>query len=315
MYILLCVVSMENHTKKQDASSNGVSSTTSDKGADADQTDEIMPYGCGCGDCTFSTFLDNGCPKPKGATSHFPFLNTEGLTENEQHILQGRLYEEFQLITRKFSHLTSAVCTSLIDRNVSVKQLVRSLRDLKAFQPAKSDIPLLQDRYKELKAAEDIDDVFDVISDYVSFFSFHLIEHIILELGVEKDLENLQKYKTQLMEYCSRNIFECPSYSTPKKGQALLVLKVDAVVETYNMKYLHQLTAQITKILSLHKYTLHLCSVEKGCVQLVYQLPSSLPETIFPLSTEQEREFARDGFIKLACNEWKYSFHSQVDTN
>ena len=280
-----------------------------------DHLGDIIPYGCGCGDCNFSTFIENGCPKPKGDTSPFPFLNTKGLTENERQILHGRLYEEFQLITRKFSHLTSAVCESLIDRNISVKRLVRSLRDLKAFQPAKSDSPLLQDRYKELKSAEDIDDVFDVISDYVSFFSFHIIEHIVVELGGTIDQETLQKYKGQLVEYCSRNIFECPSYSTPKKGKAILVLKVDSMVEMYNMKHLQQLTARITKILSLYKYTLHLCSVEKGCVQLVYQLPFSAPGMIFPLSTEQENEFAEAGFTKLECNEWKYSFINNLKVN
>lgn len=152
-----------------------------------------------------------------------------------------------------------------------------------------------------------------MISDYVSFFSFHIIEHIVLELGDTTDQQTLQKYEEQLEEYCSRNIFECPSYSTSKKGQAILVMKVDSMVETYNMKHLHQLTARITKILSLYKYTLHLCSVEKGCVQLVYRLPSFAPGLIFPLSTNQEKEFAKAGFTKLECNKWKYTFNPKVN--
>lgn len=100
-------------------------------------------------------------------------------------ILKGRLYNEFQLITRRFSKFNFSICMSLIHQEIPVKMLARVLRDLRAFQPSESDSPLLRDRFDAIKDAKDIDEVFDILAEYVSFFSFHITEHIVENLGTK----------------------------------------------------------------------------------------------------------------------------------
>lgn len=268
------------------------------------------PFGCGCGRCNLSSFLETGCPEQVKTLSSFPYLQTTGLSQQEVMILKGRLFNEFQLITRRFSQFNSAICESLIDQEVTVKRLARVLRDLRAFQPSEpDDSRLLRDRFSEIRAAEDIDAVFDILADYVSFFSFHITEHIVENLGTQDDKKRLSKYKEELEGYCKRNIFECPSYSAPKPGVAELVMKVEGI-ERYNMKHLEELISHVSKAISVSQHTLQLCSVEKGCVQLNFQIPCFVKDVIFPLSTEQREELRGRQIILVKCDSWKYEVSS-----
>lgn len=269
------------------------------------------PFGCGCGKCSLTTYLDQGCPEPVKTLSNFPYLQTTGLSQGEVMILEGRLFNEFQLITRSFSCFNSAICKSLIKQQITVKELSRVLRDLRAFQPSRPDTPLFRDKFNEIKAAEDIDDVFDILADYVSFFNFHITEHIVENLGTPDDKRLLSDYKTELESYCKRNIFECPSYSAPKQGVAELVMKVEGI-EKHNMKHLAELISHVSKVISVSQHTLQLCSVEKGCVQLNFQLPDFVKYYIFPLVEEQMSQLKMMGIILLVCDKWRYEVSMQV---
>ena len=70
------------------------------------------PFGCGCGKCTFFSFIERGCPTPIPSTSSFPYLNLSGLTQWQQQELRGRLRSESQEIIIKFQKLVSATIKS-----------------------------------------------------------------------------------------------------------------------------------------------------------------------------------------------------------
>ena len=42
------------------------------------------PFGCGCGKCTFFSFIQKGCPTPIPSASSFPYLDLSGLTHDQQ---------------------------------------------------------------------------------------------------------------------------------------------------------------------------------------------------------------------------------------
>lgn len=122
--------------------------SSSDSGTSKEQRAR-QAFGCGCGKCSLTKFLDQGCPEPVKSLSSFPYLETSKLAPCEVMILKGRLFTEFQLISRRFSGFNTAICESLIDQNVPVKKLARALRDLGAFQSSSPDIPLLRDRLEQ----------------------------------------------------------------------------------------------------------------------------------------------------------------------
>ena len=57
-------------------------------------------------------------------------------------------------------------------------------------------------------------------------------------------------------------------------------------------------------------FALHLCCVDKGCVQLTVVAPSCIPEDVFPLTPEQEADMRKIGVIDLKCG--GYHFTCQV---
>jgi len=241
------------------------------------------PFGCGCGRCNINHFLDGRCLKPEKSPSSFPYLNTVTMKETDVLILKGRLYEEFCLITREFSKFRTAICESLVDRGVPVLKLVRTLRDLKAFSHAHNDVPLLGSCWETIADAKTIDDVFDITTDYVSFFNFQITEHVVDNLGTDLDKVLLCEYRKKRDEYCKRNIFECPSYSALKAEEPVLVMKVEGI-EKYSMKHLSGLISYVSRTLAVANQSLKLCTVEEGCVKLIFQVPHSVKDNTFPLS-------------------------------
>ena len=269
-------------------------------------------FGCGCGKCTFLSYLENGCPNPISTTSSFPYLNTSGLTDEQQQELRSRLSVESQEIMFKFQKLLSKVYESLCAQNISVKKLVTYLLSLGALDPVSknSQKPLLQTFQQELRNAECIEDVLWVIRDYFSFFNYHVIEHIVHGLGTEQDKLELQNYKEEFQQYSKRRIYECPPIFGPisDAGHALLDLKVDSAYEQFTVKELENFRYRLSKLFCVSSQSvLRLCRVEKGSLQLIFQVPSFVQQEIFPLSSEQESALAAEGVIRLTCGDYQFA--------
>ena len=256
-------------------------------------------YGCGCGECSFDSLFEKGCPKPIPSMSSFSHLNTDGLDNSQKQILRGRLYREFEVIITDFGSLVYKTCGSLIKQGITVRELVRLLMALDAFQPTLCERPLLEECIEELQAADNIDKVFLMLRGYMSFFSYHIVEYIIDAFGTQQDKENLRDYTAKLNEYSRRSIFECPTYSLARKDQANLVVKLEGVnLERYNLIHLAAFKSRISNIIKVTKYTLRLCTVEKGCLQLTFQMPHFVKEVIFPLADSQTAALKVEGVAR-----------------
>jgi len=81
---------------------------------------EKPPIGCGCGECTFFTFMVTGCQKPTPSVSSFPYLDPKKVTPELKEVLSGRLRIESKRINLEFQHLVSTTLTSLQKQQVTV---------------------------------------------------------------------------------------------------------------------------------------------------------------------------------------------------
>ena len=256
--------------------------------------------------------LSTGSPTPTFTTRSFPYLEESGLTPEQQERLSTRLRVESEDIVRKFWRLHSRVYESLRQRNIPVDRLVVHLLSLGAFDPVMKDSqkPVLQTFSQEFRNAGSIEDVLFAIKDYFSFFNYHVIEHIVDELGTNQDKFELQNYKKEFAEYSKRRIYEClPVYgSVSKDGHIDLVLKVDLVYEKFTVNELKNFEYRLSRIFCVSPQTvLRLCRVEEGCLQLIFQVPSFLLWEIFPLSGEQERALAAERVIRLTCGHYQFT--------
>ena len=270
-----------------------------------------LPFGCGCGKCTFFSFIQKGCPTPIPSESSFPYLELSGLTHEQQQELRGRLRCESQAIMMRFQKLVSATIKSFQRRCVPLYDLVSHVMALGAFDPVfkESQVPVFYLRSNELKAADTVPKVFVVLNDYFSFFNYHILEHIIEELGSEEDKAELQKYKENFNQYVKRRIFEClPEFGpVSDTDHADIFVKVDSQYENYTVAQIEDFRHKLSEILGVSPQgILRLCRVDKGCFQLMLQVPSFVQHKIFPLSREQEKSLAAIGVIRLICGEYKF---------
>ena len=251
-------------------------------------------------------------PTPPTTTSSFPYLKESGLTPAQQEGLSIRLCVESEDIIRKFWHLHSRVYESLRQRDVPVERLVVHLSSLGAFDPVSKDSqkPVLQTFSQELQNAKSIENVLLAIKDYFSFFNYHVLEHIVDELGTDQDRVELQNYKKAFDEYSKRRVYECPPEYGPKSNadHADLVVKLDSVYEKFTVKELKKFEYRLSRIFCVTPQSvLRLLQVEEGCLQLIFQVPSFVQQEIFPLSSEQERALAAEGVIRLTCGDYQFT--------
>ena len=261
------------------------------------------PFGCGCGKCTLFSFIQKGCSNPISSENSFPYLDISGLTDKEEEDLRERLRFESKEIMLQFQKLVSSTMESLISRNISLQRLVAHIMKLEAFDPVfkEPQVPLFQDRLKGLKTAYSISEIFLILGDYFSFFNYDIIEHIIEVLGTEKDKDKLQCYKDEFYKYAKRRIFECGPIFGPESETDLpnIFVKLDSRYDNYTVAEIKGFCRKLSKTLHLSSDgVLRLCRVEKGCIQLTFQVPSFVQQEIFPLSREQEMVLTADG-VKL----------------
>ena len=111
--------------------------------------------------------------------------------------------------------------------------------------------------------------------------------------------------------YAKRRIYEClpqfgPVSETDHAG-ILNFVKVDSHYESYTVAELQDFQNRLGKLFRISSQGfLRLCRVEKGCFQLMFQVPSFVQKKIFPLSSEQERALVAEGVIKLTCGNYEF---------
>lgn len=246
----------------------------------------------------------------------FPYLSEVAghLNPEERELLETRLRLQSQEIMKKYYRVLTSFCQSLCDRDFPLKELVRYLRMLKAYDPVK-DVPpeqqesVFEGHMQQLKNATSIDDLFDVIEEYCTFFNFDVLACMIDEYGTVSDKQRLQKYKEEFHEYAKRRIYECPSNFVKKDSDkfAKLHLKLDSKYDKFGLKVLQGFQAAICEILEVSSKSLVLCQLGKGCVELTFRMPIFLQQSICHLSNDQKKSLAAIGVIRLSSGSYHFS--------
>ena len=205
----------------------------------------------------------------------------------------------------------SATIKSFKRRCVPLDELVSHVMTLGAFDPVYKEpqVPVFHLCFKELKTADTIPKAFMVLNDYFSFFNYHIIEHIVKALGTEEDKAELLRYKEDFNQYAKRRVFECPPVFGPvsDEGHADIFVKLDSQYDKYAVEQVEGFRQKLSKILHLSSQgILRLCRVDKGCFQLMFQVPSFVQHEVFPLGREQENALAALGVIRLTCGEYQF---------
>ena len=211
---------------------------------------EKPPFGCGCGKCIFFTFMTIGCPKPIPTASSFPYLDLSRLTPEQQQVLRGKLQRETRHITIQFQYLVSSTLKSLKEQCVTVGDFIPHLMALGTYSPVFKDaqVPVFRQQFKDLEKAKSISEIFWILKDYLSFFNYQIIEHIITVLGTKEDKSRLQSYKTDFQRYAKHRVYECPPQFGPvsEAGHADIIVKVDSEYEIYTVAEIEEFRQRLS---------------------------------------------------------------------
>lgn len=240
--------------------------------------------------------------------SSFPLLeeNTGQLSQVERGHLEVKLSSESQEIMKKYYDLFCGFCQSLSNRHFSLTELISYLRRLKAYDPVE-DIPqeqqksVFEEHMQQLKNATSVDDVLDVVEKYCSFFNYDIIECMIMEYGTDHDKLKLERYIEEFNQYAKRRIYECPSdLANIDEESVKLHMKMDSKYEGYSLKALKEFQVYLCRVLNVSVHVLMLCRLDKGCIELTFQIPSFIEDHIFPLSIHHMTELSALGVLSLS---------------
>ena len=261
-------------------------------------------------------YLMDSCQKSIATKTGLPYLDASRLTESQRTMLVGRLLDESQDMLFDFRHLVSTARKSLIQQNIPPEDLVAELLSLDVLDPVLNkakvpgtDTPVFRECQEKLQEAKSINAVFFIIKDYFSFFNYKIIECIINEFGTKDDQEAVRSYKETFERYCKHRVFECPPHiygSRSESGLACLVVKKDDVLGNFSMNELKLFHYRLCRILQVTEHTLQLLSVEEGCLQLTFQIPTFVQHLVLPLSEDQETSLKAEGVRVLMCGGYKY---------
>ena len=211
----------------------------------------------------------------------------------------------------KFHDLFEATRMSLIERNISVGELLKPLDCMGSIEPLYKDAPLpvLGCQLPELRKTASVDDAMSVISSYCSFFNYRIVECIIKKLGTEQDKTSLEKYKEEFSVYAQRHVFECPAElgEIDEDEHANMFVTLDTTYDSYTVSHLYAFVSNLQRVLKIPAMSLRLCRIGPGNLKLFFQLPLSVQQTTFPLSDDQEVALGSLGVTLLSCGNYLFS--------
>ena len=221
-----------------------------------------------------------------------------------QEDLKQQLEHNLEEIGRKYASYVSYIYES-IKGKISVDTLRIYLLNLPAVNYNKQQDTLLNDVNNELQKANTIEEIFVVLSDHCSFFNYHIYKMIqdqykiahSEELSYPDDLEayvNMHK----LSEFVTIN----PKLANLEKSpSAIATFKFDIPMTSRIAKVI-DLKKGIAKILHLKSSSLRLYSVEHGCVEVKFLIPSNVAKCVFKeVTLEQKKEFEALSVISYSC--------------
>lgn len=240
----------------------------------------------------------------------FPFLNTQEMSPCQIDILLYKLRAESNKILNAFDIFCIEI-NKWIEDNISLEQYKKILQNISAFEPLKDGAcSLLTSRSKEISEASEYQTLHTIVKEYINWFSYSLLEVVLdracfmLKIN-PNDSGPKSTYKAELLSFCKRCIHECPMPNEVlTKDCKHLSVKVQMPEEFIKVKAhkIREFHGELCIALGLTPYSLKLCCVDDGCIQVVFSLPTCIHAALFPLSNEVCLKLIPLGVMKICSD-------------
>ena len=230
-------------------------------------------------------------------SEEFQYLDVSGLNENEKVVLEQKLKSETKNMLTRFSDFTVAIRDSL-ESQIPLNKLKHSILNLNAFTDGTGISAKVLDPQdaQKIEHAKSIAKVFNALRTYISFLNYEIIEWLIKHYGTDDDKTKLQEYCSELKKFCQKSVYEIPSktYSNPRPEANEFVIKCTSeCVKT--LQDVRDVKVKVADVLSLRYTALQLHTIEKGCVELHFFIPTAAADHLFPITSKQHSDFKEIG--------------------
>ena len=228
---------------------------------------------------------------------------------------KGELSVETRDIQSEFHKLFTKVRMYLTQKGITVRDFVYFLSGI----PGYCKKLLFELEIKALLQKEDLIAVFEFVEHRCSWFNHSLLQDII-DTYCEDDpkiKKAYQQYYTHLKKYCKHRVKNFPhknAFGNGGKNDKIMIMKIDRKWEDIQVQELEEVVSNLARILNIRRHALHLRCVENGCVQLIFMVPSYIPDEVFPLNPRQNAELREMGVINLHCDDGSCHFSCQKST-
>ena len=278
----------------------------------------VCPF---CKKCTLEQFFSpEGCPVraqliAEDSTQKFPYLDLHHMNPIAVVDLEEQLIFETENIKTKFADFSLLTKKSLAENpNNSLEDIKDCILSLEAFTEDKEVKVVDLESKQEIKKAKSLSEVFMVLRtyNYISFFNYQIIEHLIKHHGSADDRERLAEYLSALKEFSQRSVFEVPPsvFSCQKRdSESTKIFALKCTQRVITLDGVQILKRKVAQILGLRSSALQLCSIKKGCVELHFLVSAAVADHIFPVSPSQHSALSEIGIRVLSCEVVEQTSH------
>ena len=240
---------------------------------------------------------ENVCTVPKQPVGLYTYL--ESVVNPSEKFEEDQLEKDTKDMKNNFASLEACVLSALIEDGVTPRALISYLQRLEAVESdmikAKSILYFDENFIKTAK--EDclvVHDVFDMIRDYYSWVNYGLLEGIIdTFLDRNEVIRNKQRlYEDQYKKYCKGRVCKIPRNRFLKRLSSRhrsteFVFKIDGKWNEIRMERIETIRDRINMVFKFKPHTLSLKTVQKGCVEVTFEIPEHVADVVLPLTEEQ----------------------------
>lgn len=233
-----------------------------------------------------------------------------------QAALKIKLNQELKRITQLYAIYVKCIRENLQAMGKTPIDLGSDLLNVAAFSHSRQDLMLLSSHQPELKKADNLNDIFDLLSrEYASFLNYDIFEFIVNSYKLDKSQEELQ-YPEHLQDYIKRHSISefmkiNPLLKEISDTSTELILKIN-MSTTSRLAKITELKESLANTLHINIATLRLLDIKDGCIEVTFLLPTHIAELLFnehTCFTEEMEEFQKKWSIHdLKCNNQKLSF-------
>ena len=227
--------------------------------------------------------------------------------EQERPETTDQLMKQFGFLCTRAEHF-------LQDSGCTTQSLLVCVMDIKHVRSSVKSSTL-----KELESASSVSDMFNVLKKGHLFSCLHyeVMKHMIMKLCSEcKDLQcDLASYESSYREFIQAPVHESSTYhegrfevldETESEDNVDLLITADGGMTSFEV--ILELETIITKAFRCSQVALNIRYIElqPPHLTLVYGIPCSMVDSIFPLTLEEWNELRSHNISEIQCTEWHY---------